>query len=118
MHTRKKCRGFSFFPSGPPSAPNLTAVPGEDFTSFDFTITPSIPPDCVVNYIITATSSDGSRNITMPASEVDGSSPVNVGGFDACTRTYSFTVVPETSEGTGVRSASVVSGMYNGNVVI
>ena len=68
----------------------------------------------MVNYIITATSSDGSRNITLPASEVNGSTPVNVGGFDVCTRTYSFTVVPETSEGTGVKSASV----FSGNLVI
>ena len=61
----------------------------------------------MVNYTITATSSDGSRNITVPASEVDGSTTVNVGGLDVCTRTYSFTVAPETSEGTGPRSESV-----------
>ena len=88
--------------SGPPSAPGLTLVPDGDLTSFSFTITPSIPLDCVVNYIITATSSDGSRNIN-----VDGSTPVNVDGFDVCATTYIFTVVPETSGGTGPRSASV-----------
>ena len=100
------------FPSGPPSAPGLTAIPGGDLASFDLTITPSTPPDCVVNYVITATSSDDSRDITVPASEVDGFIPVNVGGFDACTRAYSFTVAPVTSEGTGMRSASVVSGKW------
>ena len=75
--------------------------------SFDLTITPSIPPNCVVNYTITATSSDGSRNITVPASEVDGSTPVNVGGFDVCTRTYTLYAAPVTSEGAGPRSDSV-----------
>ena len=62
--------------------------------------------------LLHATSSDGSRNITVPASEVDGSTPVNVGGFDVCTRTYSFTVAPVISQGTGTRSAGVFSGEF------
>jgi hypothetical protein len=60
--------------------------------SFDFTITPSTPPDCVVNYIITATSGGVSRDITVPAGQVDGSTPVNVGGFNVCGANHSFTV--------------------------
>ena len=106
-----KAEFVTIFPSGPPSTPGLTLELGEDLTSFDLTIIPSIPRDCVVNYIITATSSDGSRNITVPASVVDGSTPVNVGGFDVCTVAYNITVAPETSEGTGMESAYVVSGM-------
>ena len=98
--------------AGPPSSPGLNAVPGGDLASFDLTITPSTPPDCVVYYTITATSSDGSTsmNITLPASEVDGST-LNVNGFDVCTRTYNFTVTPETIVGIGPRSAGVDSGI-------
>ncbi len=97
------CPGF-------PSAPGLTVVVGGDLVSYDFTIIPSSPSNCVLNYIITATSSDGSRTITVPASGVDGSTPVNEGGFDVCTVMYSFTVAPVTSEGTGPSSSSVNQG--------
>ena len=47
----------------------------------------------------------------MPASEVDGSTTVNVGGFNLCARRYSFTVAPVTREGTGPTSASVDRGI-------
>jgi hypothetical protein len=81
---------------------------GGDLVSFDFTITPSTPPDCVVNYIITATSGGVSRNITVPAGQVDGSTPVNVDGFNVCGANHSFTVAPVTSDGqTGTSSVSV-----------
>ena len=100
-----------YFPSGPPSAPVLTAVQSEGLTSFDFTITPSNPPDCVVNYIITTTSSEGSRSITVPASD-DESITRTVEGFEVCNKMYTITVVPEISGGIlGMRSASVFSGM-------
>ena len=92
-------------PAGPPSAPGLIVVPVGDLASFDFTITPSIPPDCVVNSTITAIGSGGSRRfITVPGSEVDGSSPVTVGSFDLRTEAYNFTVAAETIEGTGPSS--------------
>jgi hypothetical protein len=82
--------------------------------SFDFTITPSTPPDCVVNYIITATSGGVSRDITVPAGQVDGSTPVNVDAFNVCGANQSFTVAPVISDGqTGPRSDSVeiIAGM-------
>jgi hypothetical protein len=83
-------------------------VPGGDLVSFDFTITPSTPPVCVVNYIITATSGGVSRNITVPAGQVDGSTPVNVDGFNVCGANHSFAVAPVTSDGqAGPRSDSV-----------
>lgn len=63
------------------------------------------------NYTITATNSSGSRNITVPASKVNESTPVRVGGFDVCARTYRFTVTPETNEGSGLRSISIFSGI-------
>ena len=92
------------FGTDPPSSPGLT-VARDGLVSFNFTITPSTPPDCVVNYIITATSSDGSRNITVPAGQVDGSTPVNVDGFNVCGANHTFTVVPVTSDGqTGLTS--------------
>ena len=83
-----------------PPTPGLTAVPGGDTsTSFDFTITRSNSSECVVNYTITATSSDDSRDITVLPREVDGSTPVIVGGFsDVCTQTYNFTILPVTSD--------------------
>jgi hypothetical protein len=96
--------------TGPPSSPGLTVVRGGDLVSFDFTIAPSTPPDCLVGYIITATSggSGDSRDITVPAGQVDGSTPVNVGGFNVCGANHSFTVAPVTRDGqTGPRSGSV-----------
>jgi hypothetical protein len=105
------CNNYSPFPD-PPSSPGLTVAPGRDLVSFNFTITPSIPPDCVDNYTITAASSDGNRNVTVPADAVGGSTPVNVDGFNLCTTTYTFTVALVTSDGqTGPASASVDYGM-------
>ena len=87
-----------------PSAPGLTVTPGNDLQSFDFTITPPTPSDCVVNYTITATGSDGSvATITVPASGM-GRSASN---FDLCTNTYSFTVAAVTNGGNGATSSSV-----------
>jgi hypothetical protein len=86
----------------------MAVVRGGDLVSFNFTITPSTPPDCVVNYIITATSGGVSRDITVPAGQVDGSTPVNVGGFNVCGANHSFTVAPVTSDDqAGPKSDSV-----------
>jgi hypothetical protein len=83
-------------------------VPNGDLVSFDFTITPSTPPDCVDNYTITATSGGVSRDISVSAGQVDGSTPVNVDGFNVCGANHSFTVAPVTRDGqTGPRSGSV-----------
>jgi hypothetical protein len=88
--------------------------------TFDFTITPSSPPDCVVNYTITATSGGVSRDITVPAGQVDGSTPVNVGGFNVCGANHSFTVAPVTSDGlTGPNSDIIVFTALNpGGIII
>ena len=59
------------------------------------------------NYTITATSGDGStKYVSVPASEVNGSTPLNVGGFTVCTRAYTFTVAPEIIEENGPRTGS------------
>lgn len=83
---------------------------GGDFESFDFTIIPSSPSQCVINYIITATSNHGSsRDIIVPTNR---SIPrINAGGFSVCSRDYTFTVVPVTSEGAGQRRGEYTSGM-------
>jgi hypothetical protein len=104
-----------------PGPPGLTVVPGGDLVSFNFSITPSTPPDCVVNYTIIATSGGVSRDITVPAGRVDGSTPVNVGGFNVCGANHSFIVAPVISDGqTGPSSDSVDiqaldQGMYTHN---
>jgi hypothetical protein len=87
---------------------------GVNSTSFNFTITQSSPPNCVDNYTITATSGGVSRNITVSADDVDGSTPVNVGVFNVCGANHSFTVAPVTSNGqTGPSSDSVeIEGCY------
>jgi hypothetical protein len=90
----------------PPSRPGLAVVRGRDFGSFDFTITPSSPPNCVINYIITATSGGG-RNITVSAGQVNGSNPVNENGFNVCGANHSFTVAPVTFNQTGPSSVGV-----------
>jgi hypothetical protein len=82
-------------------------VPDGDLVSFDFTITPSTPPDCVVNYIISATSGGVSRDITVPAGQVDGSTPVNVDGFNVCGANHSFTVTVATDGQIGPKSDSL-----------
>ena len=99
--------------TGPPSAPMLAVVPGDSLQSFSFSITPPTPSECVVNYTITATSSDGSsRDIFVPVG-VDGSAPIDVmePGFDVCGESYNFTVVPFTSQGAGPTSSGVTSGI-------
>jgi hypothetical protein len=94
--------------SHPPLSASLAVARGGDLGTLDFTITPSTPPDCVVNYTITASSGGVSMNITVPAGQVDGSTPVNVDGFNVCGANHSFTVAPVTSDGqTGPSSDGV-----------
>lgn len=90
-----------------PSAPGLTATPGTDLLSFDFLITPPTPRDCVSRYIITATSSNGVRDITLSTFAASLSAPYNIDGFDVCTTAYRFTVFARTSDGSGSRSSTV-----------
>ena len=87
----------------PPTAPGLTAVPGGNLSSVDFNIALSDPPNCVVNYIITATTGSDSRDITVPAN----STILTVDGFNRCALSYSFSVLPETREGSGTTSNTV-----------
>ena len=96
-------------PSGPPSTPGL-AIEAVDSKSLTFHITPpELASQCVLNYTITATSSDGSvlPDITVEVSE--RGEPVTLiteSGFDLCSNTYTFTVVANTLTGPGDRSVA------------
>ena len=67
---------------------------------------PSYAIQCVLNYTITVTSSEGSvlPDITV---EVSDNITLSVGGFDSCNNAYTFTVVANTFTGPGQRSAVV-----------
>lgn len=105
--THEPSTSYSHYTIDPPSAPGLTATPGADLLSFDFLIAPPTPPDCVSNYIITATSSNNVREITLSTFRASVSAIYNIDGFDVCTTAYSFTVFARTSDGGGRRSSTV-----------
>ena len=85
-------------------------APGNDLRSFDFTITPPNPPDCVTNYSVTVTGSDDSMEIlTLPASGMGNSGS----GFDLCGSTYNFTIAAVSEGGNGATSESV--SLFPGN---
>ena len=93
---------------GLPTSPSLTVV-AENLQRIFFTISPpSYAGQCVLNYTITATSSDGSlvSDITV---EVSDNITLSEGGFDLCNNAYNFTVVANTLTGPGQRSAVVTS---------
>ena len=82
----------------------------ESLQQIIFTISPpSYAGQCVVNYTITATSSDISvvPDITV---EVSDNIIFSEGGFDLCNNVYNFTVVANTLTGPGQRSAVVSPG--------
>ena len=96
---------------GPPLAPVLTVVPS-DLETFNFIISPlSEPSDCVLNYSITPTTSDGSVLVDIIVGPPDNGDSITVtmGGFDVCNTTYTFTVVANTLNGPGERSSPVTS---------
>ena len=93
---------------GLPPSPSLTVV-AENLQRIIFTISPpSYASQCVLNYTITATSSDGSvlPDITV---EVSDNITLSEGGFDLCNNAYNFTAVANTLAGPGQRSAVVTS---------
>ena len=99
---------------GLPSSPSLTVV-ARNLQQIIFTISPpSYAGQCVLNYTITATSSDGSvvPDITV---EVSDNITFSEDGFDLCNNVYNFTVVANTLAGPGQRSA-VVSAVVSPGV--
>ena len=90
--------------TGLPSSPTLV-VTAVNLTTLNFTIS---PPDragqCVLDYTITSTDSDGTmQNITV---EVDDTEHLET-QFILCNNTYSFTIVANTLSGPGQRSEVV-----------
>ena len=89
--------------SGNPSAPGLAVEP-HDYQSYNFTVSPPTPSQCVLSYVIT--SADGLRNITVNSTD-SGSSVTTADSFDLCNNNYSFTVVAMTAAGLGDTSSIV-----------
>ena len=91
-----------------------------DFETFKFTIFPlSEPSDCVLNYSITPTTSDGRvlADITVEPPDSGDSVTVTMSGFDACNTAYTFTVVANTLNGPGERSSPVTSCEFMVSVI-
>ena len=101
------------FPSGPPSAPTLTAELDGSSMSITYTITSPAPP-CVLSYTIitTGNSDEVLDQITVLPEEVG--SPIIGGTVDVCSTDLTITATPVTSEGDGPNSASIgfVAGMH------
>ena len=90
-----------------PSAPGLALDEQMDPSSLTFILTPpTTSPQCATEYIINATSSNGSIVTTVPASEVGA--PITVGGLDLCAETYSFTAHVVSGAGNGPTSDVIV----------
>ena len=75
-----------------------------------FIISPlSQPSECILHYIITPTSGDGTELPDIVATVVAGQqfAAVNASGFALCNDTYEFTAAAVTLRGVGRRSAVV-----------
>ena len=93
---------------GPSSSPSL--VVAESILQIIFVISPPLAfPQCVVNYIITATSSDGSvvPDIIVPVTNTEEPTLAARNALAFCNNTYTFTVVANTLTGPGGLSRSV-----------
>ena len=95
---------------GLPSSPSLTVV-AESLPQIIFVISPpSYAGQCVVNYTISATTSDGSvvPDITVPVIDTEAPTLAASSVFAFCNNTYTFTVVANTLTGSGEPSMSVM----------
>ena len=76
--------------------------------TLNFTIwPPAIASQCVRNYTITSTDSDGiMQNITVEVDDTNCKATIKhlETGFTLCSHTYSFTIVANTVSGPGERS--------------
>ena len=76
--------------------------------TLEFLISPlSEPSECILHYIITPTSGDGTELPDIVATVVAGQqfAAVNASGFALCNDTYEFTAAAVTLRGMGRRSA-------------
>ena len=90
-----------------PSIPTLTMPVQIDLFSYNFTLSPpSTAPQCVTDYVITATSCSGGRKtVTVPAGAVGA--PVTVGGLNLCADTYTFTAHAVSAAGNGNETLAI-----------
>ena len=92
----------------------MLSVIGNDIESVNITVTPpSVSPVCVLQYIISYSSSCDSTvtNITVdPNTDPTQPVPVQVtrDGFDLCDCSYTFTVAADTRNGTGEWSNPII----------
>ena len=94
----------------------------EDIETLNITVTPpSVSPVCVLQYIITNSSSCDSTvsNITMDPN-TDPNQPVQftIGGFNLCDCSYTFTVAADTRNGIGERSNPISGGLLCKTIIV
>ena len=99
-----------FYITGLPSSPNLVVTVVNSMT-LNFTIwPPATASQCVRNYIITSTDSDGiMQSITVEADDTKAIIEHLENGFIICNNIYSFTIVANTVSGPGERSDIVIA---------
>ena len=83
---------------------------GADLRSYIFTVTPPIPSECVINYIITA---PGVNDMTFMPNQVAGGSITSPSNFDLCANTYSFAVTAVTANN---RATSPIVSLNPGHI--
>jgi hypothetical protein len=83
--------------------------------SYNFTISPPQPNQCILNYFIKPTDGRGVvlNNITVEVTERESPVTVTSSGFDLCNNNYTFTVVAWTAAGPGDTSVGVNSEPVN-----
>ena len=98
------------FISGPPPAPLLVAA-AVDRQSVAISILPPLTEGlrCVLNYTITATSSDGTVLPAIVVEATGNGEPIThlEAGFDLCNNTYTFSATANTLAYVGDRSTEV-----------
>ena len=80
-----------------------------DLEALNFTISPPVyGSQCVLNYTITSTDSDGAMDdITVEVTDTEATITLMQSGFDLCGNIYSFTAEANTLIGPGERSEVV-----------
>ena len=105
--------------AGPPSTPTLSVGAVDHGTAILTISPPSHAGQCVLNYTITATSSDGSvvPDITVEVTERGAPVQVLQSGLDLRSNTYSFRAVGTTFQSTTEQSEIVVLTVAIGDVL-
>lgn len=76
-----------------------------NFETFNFTISPSQPSNCVLHYNITPVFiNNGSVLDDISVDPPSSDDIISINGFDSCRNSYGFSVVAVTLNGTGEKS--------------